>query len=108
MRDSNIQMNHRPKPPRLRKRGHLRYSIDPDRSVRVEFKRLGYENFWRPVLLADESYSGCRVIVLGPEHGEVGDTLTIDFCDQPVVEAVIVRVEQIAPKVYSLGCRFVL
>ena len=104
----NIQLNHEPKRPRLRKRGHLRYSIDPDRSVRAEFKRLGYEKFWRPILIADESYSGCRVIAIGPDHGEVGDMLTIDFGDQPVVEAEIVRVEQIAPKVYSLGCRFVL
>ena len=89
------------------KRRHLRYSTDPDQSVRAEFKRLGYESKWRPVLIADESYSGCRIIVIGAACGEAGDILKLDFGNKPV-EAEIIRVEVIAPKVCSIGCRFIL
>ena len=92
---------------RSNKRRHLRYSIDPDHNVRAEFKRLGYESRWRPVLIADESYSGCRIIVIDPECGEAGDILKLDLGNKPL-EVEIMRVEIIAPKVHSLGCRFVL
>ena len=92
---------------RLQRRRHARYSIDPDQFVRAEFKRLGYENTWRPVLIADESYSGCRIIVTGPDCGEAGEMIWLDFGSDPV-EVKIVRVERIAPKVHSLGCRFIL
>ena len=86
---------------------HARYSIDSDQLVRAEFKRLGYENSWRPVLIADESYSGCRIIVTGEDCGEAGEMLRVDFGSESV-EVEIVRVERLAPKVHSLGCRFVL
>lgn len=88
-------------------RRHARYCIDPDQFVRAEFQWLGHESSWRPVLIADESYSGCRIIVIGPDCVEAGEILRLDFGSDPV-EVEIVRVERIAPKVHSLGCRFIL
>ena len=58
-------------------------------------------------MIADESYSGCRIIAIGPDCAEAGEILRLDFGSDPV-EVQIVRVERIAPKVHSLGCRFIL
>ena len=89
------------------RRQHVRYPIDVVDNVRAYFDSDGFDEGWRPVLIADESYSGCRLIVIGSPKMKPGDSVRIDFGNAQAQEAEIVRVEEIQLNVLSIGCRFV-
>ena len=89
------------------KRKHLRYTVDPAYNPRVAFEPLGLEPKWRPALIADESYSGCRIITIGSEELEVGDLVQIDHGDAIAAQAEVVRSRHIDPGVLSVGCTFI-
>ena len=85
---------------------HVRYGIDLADHSMARFERLGVPSPWRPVLIADESHAGCRVITIGrPEEVDVGETIQIVIGKIHSV-AKIKRVEMMEAKVLSLGCEY--
>lgn len=89
------------------RRKHLRYNIGPDDPVTCRLQRCHSEDQWRPVQIADESYSGCSVIL--EESGEVdpGESLHLNFGSDYQTEAVVLRVDRLSPSSLRLGCRFI-
>ena len=88
------------------RRKHLRHRTDPLDPAIAKFDPLGQPNTWRPVLLADESHSGCRVITIGNlEEVAVGEMIHIAIGNIHS-KAEVKRVEILEPMVLSLGCEY--
>ena len=91
----------------MERRAHLRYEIGPEEGVRCRLNRCEPEDRWRPVLVDNESFSGCSLILGDRVDIEQGETISLDFGLGYLSDAEVVHVERLSATAVRLGCRFI-
>ena len=89
------------------RRKHSRYRIGPEEPVYCQLDRRECDHHWKPVLVSDESYSGCSLKMDESDRVDVGESLRLDFGHGHMADAEVLRVRQVSPEAVEVACRFI-
>lgn len=92
----------------MERRTHIRYAIGPEERVQCRLNRCPPEDRWRPVVVSNESFSGCLLFLDEQVEVDLGEMIQVDFGHGYTSEAVVTRVEPLAANRLRLGCRFIV